>query len=96
VLVRNFRCPMGELDLVTVEGDVIVFVEVKTRADDEHQDPFEAVGAEKWRRVERTARYFIGRRGWHDHPMRFDLVTVIRSEAGPPRIEHIEDAYQPR
>ncbi len=95
IIARNYRCPLGEFDVITSDGDTIVFVEVKTRSSDEAADLHEAVRPGKWRRVLRTARYYLAERPTVDRPCRFDLVTVMWPRHGPPRIEHFVDAFQP-
>jgi putative endonuclease len=95
ILIRNYRCVAGEIDLICSEGDTIVFVEVKARTSDEAQDPQEAPRKSQWRRIESAARYFLMQRGAEDRPCRFDLVTVVWPPRGSPQIEHFEDAYQP-
>jgi len=97
VLARNYRCPGGEIDLITSDHNTLVFVEVKTRTDEEHQAALEAVGLVKWSRVERAARYYVlQHRSVAERPMRFDLVTVVWARGGKPVVEHYPDAYQPR
>lgn len=96
IVARNYRCPAGEIDLICRDGETIVFVEVKTRSGDAPIDPREVVRPDKWRRVERTARYYLTRRSGPNPPIRFDLVSVHWPEGGTPRIEHFEDAYCPR
>lgn len=96
ILARNFLCPMGELDLVTRDGDTVVFVEVKSRRDADCQDPLETVTPVKWSRVERAARQFHSQQRLDEAPCRFDLVTVVWGSNPAPRIEHIENAFEPR
>jgi putative endonuclease len=96
VLARNYRCPAGEIDLITADAGEFVFVEVKTRASDDRQDPLDTISPAKWRRVERAARYFLMSRATGDPPCRFDSVTVVWPADGKPNIEHTIDAYQPR
>ena len=96
IIARNYRCPVGEIDLISIHGDTVVFVEVKTRSSDEAEDPLDAVRPGKWARVERAARYFRTHKLTADHPCRFDLVTVVWPPRGSPIIEHFEDAFQPR
>lgn len=93
ILARNFRCTAGEIDLVTLHGDTIVFVEVKTRSSADLQDILETAGAEKWLRVERAARAFLLRMRNQQYSFRFDFVAVMWPQSGKPTIEHIEDAY---
>ncbi|MCO6435903.1 MAG: YraN family protein [Phycisphaerae bacterium] len=94
VLARNFHCPAGEIDLITLDGDNVVFVEVKTRASEEHQPLDETVSRQKWLRVERTARWFLAHRRLLSVPCRFDLVLVLWPPGGKPVIEHFPDAYR--
>lgn len=96
VLLRNYRCPAGEIDLICSQGDTLVFVEVKTRSHDEAQDPQEGFRKVQWRRVENAARFFLMRGPLQARPARFDLVTVVWPPGGEPTIEHFEDVFQPR
>jgi len=91
VLVRNYRCPAGEIDLICSDADAIVFVEVKTRTGDDAQDPQEAITPGQWRRIENAARYFILSRSVEHRPARFDVVTVLWPADGKPHIEHFVD-----
>jgi len=92
--VRNYRCVAGEIDLITADGDQLVFVEVKTRTSDKRQDPLETISLRKWRRVEGAARYYLMKHVSGDPPCRFDRVTVVWPQQGKPRVEHTADAYQ--
>lgn len=94
IIARNYRCPVGEIDLISIHEDTVVFVEVKTRSSDEAEDPVEAVRPGKWARVERAARYFVAHELKADHPYRFDLVTVVWPPRGKPIVEQFEDAFQ--
>ena len=95
ILTANYRCPAGEIDLITLDQDTVVFVEVKTRASDEPAAPFEALGAHQRRRIENAARYFL-MRGKNPHPpARFDVVSIVWPPRGAPIIEHFEDAFRP-
>ena len=75
ILARNWRGAGGELDLTALEGETLVFVEVKARASG-FGDPHPAVGEAQKRRIARAARAFRGRFGVSDLPFRFDLVTI--------------------
>ncbi len=95
MVARNFRCTLGEIDIITLDGDTVVFVEVKTRASDEHAELVDAVNATKWHRVELAAQLYLKRSRAGSCPCRFDLVTVLWRPRGKPQIEHLENAYQP-
>jgi putative endonuclease len=92
VVARNFRCRSGEIDLVAMDGDTIVFVEVRTRTGDGRGTPLESVDGRKQAQVGRVARYFLAARGWFDRSARFDVVG-IRLDADPPSIEHVRSAF---
>lgn len=76
VVARNYRCPLGELDLVALDGRTVVFVEVKTRAGHRCGTPLEAVGPRKRKQIVRVAEYFLAAHRLHDRCVRFDVVGV--------------------
>ena len=77
VLARNWRCPLGELDLVLRRGDLIVFCEVKTRTSTAFGAPVEAVTAAKQARLRRLAGRFLGQGSEHAGLVRFDVASVL-------------------
>lgn len=92
IVERNYRCPVGEIDLVAVDGDTLVFVEVKTRTGDAFGTPFEAVDGRKRRRLLRAATHFLRRRGGEGSGLRFDVVGVTRTGLTW-RCELVQDAF---
>ena len=96
ILVRNYRCVAGEIDLICSHDDTIVFVEVKTRSSDATEDPGESLRKTQRRRIENAASYFLMQQSAQDRPCRFDVVTVVWPPRGSPHIEHFQDAFQPR
>lgn len=90
---RNWRRGHLELDIVAQQDAELVFVEVKTRATADFQEPQEAVDRKKIRRIVLAANAYI-RQNDISLPIRFDIVTVV-GDAGKFRIEHIEDAFYP-
>jgi len=85
ILTRRFRCPGGEVDLVALDGDVLVFVEVRTRRSRRYGEPWESVGWEKRQRLERAAGEFIAHYDLGHYSYRFDIVSV--TAAGTPAEE---------
>ena len=59
LVARNWRCPLGELDLVVVRRDLLVFCEVKSKSGDRLGDPLEMVTTEKQRRLRRAAEAWL-------------------------------------
>jgi putative endonuclease len=93
---QNFRSPRcrGEIDLIGWEGNVLCFIEVKTRTSREVRPPQAAVDWHKRREVAAVAREYLR----HTPPMcqwRFDIVSVYydQSQAGPPQIDIFRNAY---
>lgn len=78
LLQRNFRCPPGEIDLITWHKDTLVFTEVRARAESPDSSPAETVTPEKQARIVRAARWYLARRcGKKDPPpFRFDIVWL--------------------
>src|SRR5437016_1485959 len=98
-LARNWRCALGELDLVLIRGRVVAFCEVKTRRGDPRGlgAPFEAVTASKQRRLRSLAAAFLAasaapaiRRGVD---VRFDVASVTVRPGGRPAVHLFEDAF---
>ncbi len=93
-LTRNFRCKAGEIDLVMVDTDrSIVFVEVKTRTGEDFTPAESVVTRTKMDKLARTARYFIALYDIENRPYRFDVVTIILSQTGRPKITHYKNAF---
>lgn len=89
IMAQNYRCHLGEIDLIAVKGGVLVFVEVKYRADGTLGDPLEAVGPLKQRRIYRVAQVFMKERHIpQDTPCRFDVIGICGRE-----IAHVENAF---
>jgi len=93
IVERNYRCRLGEIDCVAVQGRTLVFLEVKTRRTDEFGGPLEAVDARKRRRMTRLARYYAKEKGLSDVSQRFDVVAVWFDGARP-RIELYPNAFE--
>ena len=95
-LIRNYSCKLGELDLVMVDGDgTLVFVEVRSRADETFGPAEATVNSAKRERVSKAARHFIAAHRIEDRPLRFDVITLILGRRGAPQIRHYENAFVP-
>jgi len=95
LLARGRKLSPGELDLVMLDGRVIVFVEVKTRTAQDVGHPAEAVDADKQRRLTRLALTFLKRHGLLTRPARFDVVAITWPAGSiKPEIEHIVNAFE--
>jgi putative endonuclease len=89
LLDRNWRCELGEIDLVLRDGDALVVCEVKTRTSAAFGSPFEAVTPAKLARLRRLAARWLADRGACVTEVRFDLVGVRLDLSGDERFEHV-------
>ena len=89
VLDRNWRCDLGEIDLVLREGEVLVVCEVKTRTSDVCGSPHEAVTPAKLARLRRLAARWLAEHDVHPADVRIDLVAILRPRRGPSEIDHV-------
>ena len=95
ILARSDHFGPGELDLVALDGQTIVFVEVKTRERADIGHPAEAVDSAKQRRLTRLAVTFLKRYGLLDRPARFDVIAVTwPAGRRRPVIEHFRHAFE--
>lgn len=94
ILDRNLRIGRDEADIVALapDGETIVIVEVKTRRG-RYLAPELNVDRPKRRHLTRLALRLQERRRYADRPMRFDVLTIVLSDGGPPEIEHFENAF---
>lgn len=95
LVARNYRCPIGEIDLIFLDGKTVVFVEVKTRTNAGHADPQDAVNQHKQKKIGQCARYFLRQTQSEHRVCRFDVLAVVDLEDEPFRIEHLIDAFTP-
>ncbi|MCM8811967.1 MAG: YraN family protein [Candidatus Omnitrophica bacterium] len=79
---RNIRCRLGEIDLVAFSGNVLCFIEVKTRLDLRFGWPEEAVTPLKQARLKRLALWYCQTRRLGETPARFDVVCVLLGPDG--------------
>lgn len=91
---RNWRRGHLELDIVAAKDNTLVIVEVKTRTDDDHQAPQDAVDGLKISRIVRATDAYIKQFGIEQADLRFDIIAITTAN-GTFKIEHIEEAFYP-
>lgn len=89
ILERNYRCKMGEIDLIARNGETTIFVEVRARTSEAFGGPAESITAAKRTRLIRAARHYLARHQL-DQACRFDVVLIRGAEQ---RIEWIPGAF---
>lgn len=90
ILKRNYTCRLGEIDLIAQDGEVLVFVEVRTRRRDKYGEAVETISAQKIKKISHAARHFLLRYHLEERACRFDVVT-IQGDGDP---EHLKDAFE--
>lgn len=95
VVARNYRAPhlRGEIDLIAWEGDVLAFVEVKTRTTSTGGPPEQAVTPDKQRVLREMARDYLARRRLGDVAYRFDVLALEVRLGAPPRVRLHKGAF---
>ena len=88
ILEKNYRCALGEVDVIARQGETLVFVEVKTRSSCLFGRPCEAVDEQKQEKLRRLALYYQRFKRLYNIPLRFDVVEVLDNE-----INLIEGAF---
>jgi putative endonuclease len=95
ILLRNYRCRYGEIDLVALDGKCIVFVEVRSTGGDDPAVPAASVNEAKQLRLTNLALAFLKEKRLLDHPARFDVLAVSwPAGRREPVIEHHPLAFE--
>lgn len=89
ILARNWRCRVGEIDIVARDGSCLVVCEVKTRRGTSFGSPIEAVDYRKLARLRRLAAAWLAEHDLHLDEVRVDVIGVLRPRRGACRIEHL-------
>lgn len=88
ILEFNYRCKMGEIDIIAKDGEYLVFVEVKYRANHQKGYPLEAISIQKQKTISKCALHYMMVHRLTDVPVRFDVVGILGEEK-----EHIKNAF---
>lgn len=88
ILYKNYRCKIGEIDLIAKEGNCLVFIEVKYRATTRYGYPREAVHKYKQQKIIHTAHYFLMTHPMKTYSGRFDVIEILGE-----KLTHIQNAF---
>ncbi|NQT57300.1 MAG: YraN family protein [Desulfobacteraceae bacterium] len=92
-IIRNYRCPLGEVDLIAKDGDTLAFIEIKTRKGKSIGYAKEAVNARKRRQLSKVALAYMKSNDCWGAKARFDVIA-INIERDKPQIEVIKNAFE--
>ena len=94
IVEKNFRCFLGEIDLIMKYDEELVFIEVRSRTDTSFGEPYETVNMKKQKKLYKLAEYYLNLKELHDRSCRFDVVSLILTPEGSVRkIDHMENAF---
>lgn len=92
-LASNWRCKVGEFDLVMQHGSTRVFVEVRLRQPTSFGEGLETIGWQKQRKLVRCAQFYQQKENYWGN-CRFDVISISQPNNGEPTIIHIENAFE--
>jgi putative endonuclease len=87
IVMKNYRCKLGEIDLIAEKDDLLVFIEVKTRSNDKFGKGFEAVNFKKIDKIRKVATLYMMQKNLQKE-VRFDVISVDNR-----KVTHIEGAF---
>ncbi|SHI81295.1 putative endonuclease [Malonomonas rubra DSM 5091] len=93
ILARNYRTPVGEIDIVASKRKELLFVEVKTRRGCSFGLPQEAVGARKQQQIIRTAQWYLQQEKTAKLQPRFDVIAILCQSDQIAEIQHFPNAF---
>ena len=90
---KNYGCPMGEIDLIMKDKEMLVFVEVRYRKNTQYGSGAETVTRNKQRKLLATAMHYLQRHAKSNQTCRFDVISMT-NETSTDKIQWIQDAFQ--
>jgi putative endonuclease len=94
ILEKNYRCKLGEIDVIARRRGRLAFVEIKTRTSAQFGTPQEAVDCPKQEKIFKVAQWYMKEKKLEQQPIAFDVVAVLWKEGQPPEIHLITDAFE--
>lgn len=89
ILKRNYKNCFGEIDIIAIEKNEIVFIEVKMRTEKKYGNGFDAINFYKIKHIENVATVFIKNNKLEAHPIRFDAIQIYKMGESF-KLEHIK------
>ncbi len=94
ILARGYRCRLGELDIVCLDGETLVIVEVRARSTGARTTALESISRAKRQRIVNAARHFLMRHPqWFHSRLRFDVVAVDAVDTDEPTLNWVRNAF---
>lgn len=94
ILERNYRCKLGEIDVIARRGGRLAFIEIKTRTSDRFGTPQEAVDLRKQEKIFKISQWYLKDKKLEKTPVAFDVIAVLWKEGRAPEMRLITDAFE--
>ena len=95
IIEKNFFSRNCEIDLITLDNEILVFTEVKARMYFKFGSPIESITFNKIKNIKKTAKYYIHKNNEYNRFIRFDIIEIFLSSTNSNyKINHIEDAFR--
>jgi putative endonuclease len=94
ILEKNYKCKLGEIDVIALRRGRLAFVEIKTRSSGQFGMPQEAVDLRKQEKIFKVAQWYLKEKKLVKVPLAFDVVAILWKEGKMPEISLFEDAFE--
>ncbi len=95
-ITRNYRCRLGEIDLIMQDGNCLVFIEVRYRRKNPYANAALSVDRRKQQKLLRAAAMYVSGKRFRNPPkMRFDIIGIDRDECSGLQVSWLKDAFRP-
>jgi putative endonuclease len=94
ILEKNFKCKLGEIDVVARRRGRLAFIEIKTRTSAKFGTPQEAVDLRKQEKIFKVAQWYLKEKKLSKSPVAFDVVSILWQEGQAPKIHLLPDAFE--
>jgi putative endonuclease len=92
IIEQNYRCRFGEIDVIAYKDNYLIFVEVKTKQNENFGSPQEEVDFHKQRKLEQLALYYISQHSEWKVDFRFDVIGILYKEEDH-QLSHLKNAF---
>ncbi len=93
ILEKNYKCKIGEIDVIARRQGRLAFIEIKTRTSAQFGTPQEAVDLRKQEKIFKVAQWYLKEKKASNTPVAFDVVAVLWTEGQMPEVRLIADAF---
>lgn len=94
IVEKNYRCRLGEMDVIAKKGNRLSFIEIKSRSGHQFGEPQDAVDARKQAKLMKIASWYLKEKKLGDTPVSFDVIAVMWKKSDIPEIRLIEHAFE--